>query len=42
LCGGRHHVRLVEDDQLETTSEERACFGELFDLIAHNINATIV
>ena len=42
LCRGRHHVRLVEDDELVALGEERPRLGEVLDLLADDVDTTIV
>ena len=42
LCGCRHHVRLIEDDELVAFSKEGACLSKLLDLSANNVDASII
>lgn len=42
LGGGGHHVCFVKDDEFVAFGEEGACFGELFDLFADDIDAAVV
>jgi hypothetical protein len=37
-----HHVRLVEDDEFVAFGEERARLRKLLDLLAYNVDATVV
>jgi hypothetical protein len=39
LC---HHIRFIQNDELEALGEERSCFGKLLDLFADNIYSTVV
>ena len=39
LC---HHVRFVEDNELETLGEQRARFCKLLDLFADNVNSSVI
>ena len=37
-----HHVGLVENNELKSFGEKCPCFRELFDLLSHDVNTTIV
>jgi hypothetical protein len=37
-----HHIRLVQNDELEALCKDASGFGKAFDLITNNINTSIV
>ena len=42
LCRRRHHVGLIEDDELVALGEQRAGLGEVLDLLAHDVDPAVV
>ena len=37
-----HHIRFVQDNELEAFREERARFRKLLDLVAYDVDATLI
>ena len=42
LDSGGHHISFIEDDEFETSREQCSRLGKVLDLLANNVNTSVV